>query len=205
MKSITIGFCVLLVLAARPCLAQFQYQYDNTDDSHHPFPDTAAGFHAHAYLAAGIGFVVPSRELPLIIPHWELTGGMSFLGRFEFVYRYEHSILADPYDYQSLTYSSTVEINSLALRYYFLNNFFASAGAGYALGTTDSATNDALNQKFGEATFATPVIHAGAGYSNQLIYFEFREYVGTSRIEAYGRNSVTFMEGVFGFGLYFRS
>ncbi len=202
MKRVIIGSCLLIALSARSSFAQFNF---NADDGSRPFPDTASGFHPHVYLALGVGIVSPSRQIPLIIPHWELTGGMSFLGRFECVYRYEHSILADPYSYENLSYSSSVEINSLVLRYYFLNNVFASAGAGYALGTTDSASNIALKQYYGAATFSSPVVTAGAGWSDQLFYVEFREYVGMNRIQAYGRNSVTFMEGVFGLGLFFRS
>jgi hypothetical protein len=202
MKKSIVIVSLFLFLCARSSYAQFNF---NTDDGPRPFPDTVAGFHPHLFLSLGIGIVSPSRSIPLTIPHYELTGGMSFLGRLECVYRFEHSILADPYGYQNLTYSSGISIHSVALRYYFLERFFASAAGGIALGTTDSAFNAPLREKFGEATFSTPVVSAGVGFAYELFYFEFREYVGTNRIEAYGGKSVTFMEGTFGFGLFFRS
>jgi hypothetical protein len=198
MKSVIIGSYILILFSAQSCLGQ-----DSAVNSRIPFPDTGTVFHPHLYLSFGIGYEFPQRYNPIFFTHVEGTGGLSCYGKFEFLYRYEYSGNADPYNYQNLRYSSNVWINSVALRYYFVNNFFASMGAGYALGTTDSAT-DVAGDVYGEAKFGTPVISASAGWSNNTFYIEYKGYFGTRRIQAYGESPVAFDENTLGLGIIIR-
>jgi hypothetical protein len=201
MKLIIIGFCLLIQLLVLP---RASFSQDSVVNKRRPFPDTISSFNPHLYLSVGVGYEYPQPGNAVFFTHYELTGGVSCFGRFELVYRYESSANADPYSIQDLNYSSNVWINSLALRYYFVDHFFVSAGAGYAQGITDSLINREELDANSEARFETPVISASVGWSANFFYIEWKEYFGTRQIEAPNINPVKFSEATLGFGLYFR-